>query len=440
MAATVINGQHAWSMDTDAEGYRNYKIKFLVRCDTTDGPATVAQALGLPQPGDPWIIDNDTDLWVWCRPNLQVTPYQAKEGEPHNWWMVERTFSNKPLDKDKQKCADVKIEDPLLEPMKISGGFTKYTEEATKDLFGKPIRNSAHEQIRGPQNEWDASRMFVRIDQNVLFLELPLLNSMRDTVNKYPLWGLPTRCIKLSSISWERLYHGQCHVYYKRSFEFEIRNESFDRDILDEGTKVLEGFWDKITGEWVLKNINGLPPDKNNPSHFMKAIDRKGNPFKAILNGAGEPYAPLSEITCYSEDTGEKVEEQNINPPVHTDETVVTPPTPVTATLVAGGALAVGIEQRYVVTANGANGETLQSAIVSATPTTGMQTIRVSWPPQEKATRYLVYRGVIALGAPLDIFGLIGADTARNKSKPGSIAVVKYGASDFLLLGIPADL
>ncbi len=43
-----------------------------------------------------------------------------------------------------------------------------------------------------------------------------------------------------------------------------------------------------ITG-WVLNNIDGSPPNKNNPRHFVRYQDVNGNTARVILNGEGEP-------------------------------------------------------------------------------------------------------------------------------------------------------
>ena len=167
-----------------------------------------------------------------------------------------------------------------------------------------PVVNSAHEQIRGPQAEFDVSRPTIKIEQNRPLLELELWAPMLNTVNNATLWGAPRGCVKLSNVSWEKLYHGQCGIYYKRTFEFDVwmrinpaspdpQNpeiiSGFDRTVLDEGTKMLNGHW-TTSGLYSVSNIApSTPPDPHDPSHFVRAIDRKGNPIKMILNGHGLP-------------------------------------------------------------------------------------------------------------------------------------------------------
>jgi hypothetical protein len=301
-------------MDRDQDGHRTYKIKFLVETDDPkDGPALALNTPGLPLVGSTWHFDNDIDPWAYCRQPASVTP--SYENEPNLFFDVEFTFSTKGDDK---KCKEQQIEDPLLQPQEISGSFVRFQEEAVEDKDGEKILNSAHEQIRGPQNEWDNARPQVKIKQNVALLELDMVSEMVDTVNFSPMWGLPERTIKLSEFSWNRKFYGQCFVYFERSFTFDIRYrrkeglraittgtgtgtnriyqplvqgpyETFDRYLLDEGTKVLRGHWN-LAGEWELDKIGGVLPDPDNPAHFIRYQDHKSNTARVILDGKGQPY------------------------------------------------------------------------------------------------------------------------------------------------------
>ena len=306
MVATVKLGLPSeaivdWSGSLDDEGYREYKISFLVLSDYNDGPANVLRAFGLPTPGSWWFIRGDMDLWAWCKPGRSAKRHEAKNGEKSNKWIVECTFTNKPNDVKSQRCIDQQIQDPLFEPMKVSGSTHKDKVEKTHDRYLRPYRYSSHEQIRGPVVEFDEGNDVIKIEQNVANLQLDLCTSMRDTVNAFTLWGLPPRCIKLSSFEWEKKIYGQCYYYYTRKFEFEARvrrnpitldlESGWDRIVMDEGHKVLNGKWDDSIegGRWLLQHIGGQQPDPDNPQHFMRMQDRQGNLIKIPLNGSGLP-------------------------------------------------------------------------------------------------------------------------------------------------------
>lgn len=431
MATILLNGQRTWSCTRDDEGHREYKVTFRVRGSTFDGPANVLQTPGLPLPGSFWLIDNDIDVYAWCRPNATVEP--EIEDEPNRFWSVEMTFSTKPPDSKNQRCQEVQIEDPLLEPQKVSGGMIKYTEEAYQDVFGRPLMNSCHEPLRGPQVEFDMNRPTVKIEQNVAILDLGLCTSMVDTVNRGPLWGLPSRTIKLSNFSWERLFYGQCYVYYKRVFEFDINYRGFDRVLLDEGTKVLKGHWDLTTEEWVLDEINGQDPNPKDPTHFMQMVDIKDNPIKIVLNGAGIPYKPFASnvgeyVDAGTQDYGES------QPELESETDLIVAPSGLAVTEIDGGTLST--TSRYVVSAEDVFGnETLSSNIVTFTPSIpGSKSAKLTWNVVSGAAKYRIYKNAPVLG---DDFFYYDSITNNPGNLPGRRVVVKYPESNFLLLGIP---
>lgn len=313
MAVSVRPGPRTLGGERDDEGHRTFDVVFL--CDTaiTDGPMDLFMCPDLPQPGDVWTgILGGADVNAYFYPTMKVSIHEEKEGSPARVWKVACKASTKPL----KRCQTTSIENPLAEPMKISGSFTKYTKEAFRDRFGEQIVNSSHERVHGPGVEFDNNRPSVKIEQNVAALELSLFSGMIDHLNDSTLWGLPKRCVKLSNASWERLLLGVCSFYYKRTFEFDIQYDSFDRWLMDEGNRVLHGEWakdaaDMATGNrppgdppdpgslWKLLTIDGDAPDRNNPQHFIRYKDRNGEMSRAILNGRGEPIpaAPAGTAT-----------------------------------------------------------------------------------------------------------------------------------------------
>lgn len=285
--AVLLEGRTQWSLDTDEEGYKTYTLVNQVMSDITEGPLAIINCPGLPVPGvSTWMYGNDDDPSAWCRPNYNVKPNQLRN-EPTQQWQVTHYFSNAPL--RTQRCADAPPDEPLLEPDKVFISVIRFQEEATYDRHGFATVNSSFEQIRGAINEWDKGRLVVRIIQNVPELELATLQSLLDSLNDSPMWGFLTRCVKLSDFTAEPRKYGQCYGYWVRTLIFETNKLTFDRDTLDEGTKVLNGHWHPVTGAWILDNINGEEPDPLNPSHFIRLLDKYQQPMRAILDGAGKP-------------------------------------------------------------------------------------------------------------------------------------------------------
>ena len=291
-------------MTRDEEGHREYHPVLLVGCDPTDGPANVLAFIDNQYPpGTYWNIANDTDQWAWRHTPTTLTPTE-KTG-PVQQFECQLVFTTRPP----KRCMDLEITDPLLEPPKLSGSFVKAKLEASEDRYGVYTTTSSFEQLRGPQVEFDHNTMTVKIEQNIADLQLPFLSEMRDGVNDQPLWGVDARCVKLSNVTWERLFYGFCSIYYKRTLEFEIDENTFDRHILDESTKVLSGRWGNTsnigdgTNYWIdVKFANdGTSPDPNpdNPAHFIVYRDPSGQPSRVILDGAGRPYIPTPVGSVY---------------------------------------------------------------------------------------------------------------------------------------------
>ncbi len=294
MATELVNSTpRVWEGERDDDGWRTWTLTFVVKGSGTDGPAAVMLTAGLPQVGALYIVGTDYDLWAYCTPYMKVrSAPQTIEGSKPKVWFVDVKFTTRPLDRDRSNSPGV--DDPTQEPDKVSGSFTKTTEEGIKDRYGAAILTSSFEQIRGPQNEWPKNKPKVRVEQKVPQLQADLWGPMIDTVNDAALWGFAARCWWLSDVSWEKKFHGNFDYYYVRTFEFDGDANTHDRDLLDEGTKVLNGAYNKTTGEYEILPVSILPlveADYLNPQHYNRYKDKNGENARCILNGYGRPIS-----------------------------------------------------------------------------------------------------------------------------------------------------
>ena len=325
----------------DESGHRTYRIVFRVLSDDKfDGPAAVMQTPGLPLPGSLWAFGNDLDVYAWCRPGMRVRKAPGVKPGPVRHWDVERTFSTKVAAPsggtssgrpgssgpgkggNRQGCHDGRVEDPLLEPMGVSGSFIKRIAVADFDRHGNAILTSSWEKLLGSASEWEESNPTVTVEQNVPNLQLDLCTSMLDTLNDAPLWGLPARTWRLVNFDWERKYHGLCYPYYVRRFSLEanyklvtdeftgavVLQPAWDRVIDDAGVMALRGSWgaaDNVgTGTlnetgWELETIGGVLPNPSKPGDFTRYRDREGNFANTVLNGMGIPYDPDDALRSF---------------------------------------------------------------------------------------------------------------------------------------------
>lgn len=296
----VIEGQSRWYASRDSDGHREYHIFHKLRLDddpgNEEGPATAFNVPGLPLPGSLWSFGDDIDLQAVCQWDANV---RQMVDERTKFYEIEQIFSTK----RHKYCVGVgatgtalwnPADDPLNAPAIVTGNFVKYTEEKTLNSDGTSITNSAFERIRGQLAEFDASRLVIRIRINEATLGLPAKLALIDTINGDTMWGFGAGRIKLSNITWDQWYVGDCNCYYEVEYEFEMNENGFFRSVADEGTKALNGEWNKTTGVWDLININGSPPSPTNPTHFRRITDLRGNPMRVTLNGAGIPATTLT--------------------------------------------------------------------------------------------------------------------------------------------------
>lgn len=293
---TAIWGEREWSVKRDEDGYREYKLKTLVVSDTPCSPTAVLTTPGLPIFGSIWSYGGDIDIYAWCRWDADVT--SVVKSEPGNWFEIEHTFSSKP----KKKCKDKQSEDPILEPPEISGSFEDDKEEITHTYYGAAITNSAFEIMRGPHVEFKRARGIIKVKMNLPFLNIQFFNGMINTVNASTFWGAAPRCVLFADFDWTKKFYGECYPYYEVTLTFKIDRNTWDRVVLDEGTKALRGHWEMV-GQyemWVLDKLDGKLPDPSRPSDFIVVTDRNGNRMKVVLDGEGNIWQPHGWTICFN--------------------------------------------------------------------------------------------------------------------------------------------
>lgn len=236
--SSKLRGMIDWGGSGDKEGHRDYYVEWL--CQTTrvtDGPVTVRNTPGLPAIGSTWAYGTESDPEAFCEADWQITPVVTNE--PGEFWKVKQNYTTKPYSVEDTNNP---LQHPLLAAPKISGSFVKYTKEAGFDRFGRVVKNTAHEPFRGKLVELDANRHQVVIERNLALLDLYTWSLLVDTVNSFPLWGLPARCIKLSNVSWSKQFYALVQVFYPVKFEFDINFIGFDTYLPNFGTSCLRGW------------------------------------------------------------------------------------------------------------------------------------------------------------------------------------------------------
>jgi hypothetical protein len=240
-----IVGPIAQRFHRDEDGHRYYEVDFHVRTDNHfDTAAYILDdwplyAVGMPFDLTPDLPDIEgVDLWAFCTPQLNIAPHpDSGEKAKHQDWLVTQYWSTK----QSWRCQTFPIENPLAEPVEISGDFVHENRSASLDRFGKPLLFPNFQPIQGPATEYKYSYPTINITFNSEILPLSTYVLLINKVNDAPLWGLPPRCIRFTDAKWVRKVYGSCFYYYTTSYTFEFDINTFDQEVPVEGTLVYGG-------------------------------------------------------------------------------------------------------------------------------------------------------------------------------------------------------
>lgn len=245
MTTPRLVGPIAHRFRRDEEGHRYYEIDWHVV--TTSQHQNIAHILGswvLPAVGTPfqlgayWPESVGVDLWAFCTPELNIAPHRdVKEYAGVFNWVITQFWSTK----QSWRCQTFPVENPLLEPVQITGDFVHEQRQASVDRFGKPLLHPNFQPITGPATEYTYSYPTISITFNSATLPLSTYVNLVNKLNDDDLWGLPPRRIRFTDARWERKVYGNCFYYYTTTYTFEFDINGFDREVPAEGTKIYGG-------------------------------------------------------------------------------------------------------------------------------------------------------------------------------------------------------
>jgi hypothetical protein len=245
MTAPRVVGPIAQRFNRDDEGHRYYEIDWHIQTFSQhDNIAFILNNWPLFAVGSPfnltalWPAVTGNDLWAFCTPQLNIAPHRdVKELGPYTNWVITQYWSTK----QSWRCQTFPVENPLLEPVDISGDFVHEARQASLDRFGKPLRHPNFEPITGPAVEYRYAYPTINITFNSVTLPLSTYVQLVNKLNDAPLWGLPARCVRFADAKWSRKVYGSCFYYFTTTYTFEFDIQGFDKPVPAEGTKVYGG-------------------------------------------------------------------------------------------------------------------------------------------------------------------------------------------------------
>lgn len=272
-AARQIKSEMDWDPDHNRQYTSEYEV---ITDDKNDGPITAVGAPGIPSYRSSYQWGNDFDNWAFAH---HAHANCRNPDETRRLWTVVITHSTRPS----FRCGDFRIENPLSEPIRLSGSFMQFTRAALKDKDGKALLNSVDEPFT-PPIEVDDSRKVLVMQKNTAAISLSSWADYNDTVNAGPMWGLLRRAIKLNQWRWTVQYYGTCNAYIANEWELHIDlRTAWTHKPLDAGFRYLPAEAVRPNYETIL--IKDVPRHLATPLNGAGAIvDLVTNPAAAFFH------------------------------------------------------------------------------------------------------------------------------------------------------------
>lgn len=214
---------------------KTYEVQYrLLTNDPLDGPGIVVNHSELPALYDSYEFGNDSDANVYL---ISKQPREESSDGSFKTWTVTCEYSNAP---------PVELtSNPISEPAKFSMSFDQFTTIARLDQDGRPITNT-RSQAFTPSPEMDQSRPVYVVRRNELFINLPFVIDMVDSVNVSAWKGCAPRTVKCKSIVTGEIQQRNGISFYETTYEFHLYDQTWDLFILNQTTKAKNPFTGKV--------------------------------------------------------------------------------------------------------------------------------------------------------------------------------------------------
>jgi len=261
------------SLNIDAEFHRKYTSEYQIYTERNTSPLDVRAMEQLPQYGDVYSWYGFVDSWAFCRDisvNRKAEIKDPNTAEIRTLWTVKVVHDSKPTGGSNDFQGR---NNPLDDPIVVSGGFGVFKQEVSTDRFENPIVNAAGDPYN-PSPEIDEAVDTLSMSYNTATLDLALRAEMIGKVNANVMWGLEPRRIKLTQWNYQVLRSGPGFDYIKHDFEFQVsfKLHPTDAALVARGPVGVRGYYHTLpnSGELFFKEDNSQvipgsdPPETTN--------------------------------------------------------------------------------------------------------------------------------------------------------------------------------
>lgn len=213
------------SLAVDRDFHRTYTTIYVVFTERNQDPFNAASVSGIPTYGDSYSWNAFTDVWAFAKQFDIQRDQELKDplsGDIVVRWTITVRHDSKPTGGSN---GFTPRDNPLDEPVVITGSFDWYTSPRYRDIDGNVLANSAH--IPYPRETVEVDDVFdtINVSYNYATIDLDLRSQMINAVNSVPMWGLGVRRIKLSTWDYQILWAGPAFQYVKYNLKFTVSYE-----------------------------------------------------------------------------------------------------------------------------------------------------------------------------------------------------------------------
>lgn len=235
-------------LSVDAEYHRKYTSEYQIYTARFEDPYTTKGMEALPQYGDTYDWYGFVDTWAFCRDITVTRKAEIKDqttNDIRTLWTVRVVHDSKPTGGSNDFQGR---NNPLNDPIVVSGGFGVFKREVTRDRFLDDIVNAVGDPYDSPKAEVDAAVDTLSMSYNTSTIDLGLRANLIGKVNATVMWGLERRRVKLTQWNYSVQRAGPDFEYIKHDFEFQVSFEEHPNRFIARGPRQLglEGPGDSV--------------------------------------------------------------------------------------------------------------------------------------------------------------------------------------------------
>lgn len=210
----------------------SYTTKWLVVADYAMGPIEAITLVGVNL-YDNYNVTTEFDTIALCKERNAVPVPDSNGFVDLKQWEVTLNYGR----------VDYSVDNPLLEPVKVSINFSTTDEPVDYDIYGSPIMNTAGEPFAEAVTKLTPSST-ITFERNEADYNALISYYYVGTVNLYPWKGIPKGCALMTARTATQNFNQNIGFYWTVGYDFSVDLNGYKKSVLNQGlrqVKVING-------------------------------------------------------------------------------------------------------------------------------------------------------------------------------------------------------